>query len=149
MSDNAFARTLLDDAVVELAAEFRCVDWTPTEPGDVQAAGAAPTGERYIVISTGGEKEEGARCPALFLSAEAAIADWLLHVREHARKQGAAKGSPLYWRVKPEINEGRMMRQWWRDGPESAPGWYEESFFVIYSRLLISDKPVIGAKEAA
>lgn len=80
----------------------------------------APTGEPYVTIVGGGIKEEGELFPCYFLSEAFAIQFWL----DAVNKYSEGKSGTLYWRVKPEMM-GR------------------KKVWLIYSRLLISDKPQI------
>ena len=106
----------LDEARAELESRFIVAD--------VGNNYWAATGEPYVVIVSGGIKEEG--CPVVCLcSSEAhAIRLWRDAVNEYAKE----KSGVLYWRTPPQLERRKIARDF---------------FYVVYSRLLISDKPQI------
>lgn len=59
----------------------------------------APTGERYVTLTSGGLKAEGAPIPSWFANEEDAIDFWLMEAKHYARE----RGEQLYWREKPEM----------------------------------------------
>jgi hypothetical protein len=113
----------------------------------------APTGERYVEVCSGGYKREGERTLALAASEEVAI-ELLVHAWGQYAKD---KRGTLYWRILPEIDS----QVYWRDGfldynPERATPkqldqereiLFRNVFWKAYSRLLISDKPVIQSAQ--
>jgi hypothetical protein len=141
--------------MTELALEYVCVDWIECPPG--RGRSIAPTGEAYAEICTGGEKRENDPILGMCESPEAAVADWLACVRDHARRHGANVGATLYWRVMPELHEvtvrfpheEKRLRKlakelggpqpWWREGWDG-----NQKRYMIYSRLLITGKPVLS-----
>lgn len=86
----------------------------------------APTGERYITLTAFGERAEGETITGPRYTRENAGEAYLGALRAYA----AGKAGTVYWRRHPELEH-------W------STGWN------VYSRLLISDKPVISADEAA
>ncbi len=85
----------------------------------------APTGEEYIIMFSG---------EWVWPTASAAVIEWMRCIDAYGAAQ--PKGAALYWRIPPEITEWKGLLR----GKVRAPsGW------KVYSRLLISDKPVIAA----
>jgi hypothetical protein len=81
----------------------------------------APTGEPYLTVTSGGVKPEGE--PAYYYpEKKQAIATWFECFKAFCQLSGS--GYNLYWRRKPFLAE--------IDGK-----------FSVFSRFLISDKPVI------
>lgn len=91
------------------------------------------TGETYTVIVSGGVKPEGERHPILCSFESEAVKHWLAAFNEYAKD----KAGTVYWRVRPEMNswvvyeEGDTRRE------------FGDRVYVVYARLLISDKPVL------
>ena len=86
----------------------------------------SPTGERYNSIDGLGVREEGVpRSPdTVSASREAAVTGYLGALKEHA----AGRRGTVYWRHRPTVEP-------------HYHGW------AVYSRLLISDKPVLEAEQ--
>ena len=80
------------------------------------------TGEEYVVITDGGRKREDQDYAATHESPEMAIMCWLYFAQQFCSERSGT----IYWRTRPEIV----------DAPDL-------SGIHIYSRLLISDKPVL------
>ena len=134
----------LDEAVAEAGRTFCCTDGPSSSLG--------PTGEPYVIVVTGGIKEEGEPHPVLCSTPEQAVKLWLDAVTEYGQRPinestththgyvpiGGKRWMPLYWRARPEMNE--------IDYAECGVPKYlnpVQRRYVVYSRLLISDKPVI------
>lgn len=102
--------------IKEILVESMLLSWL--ECGNFSQA---PTGEPYLTVTSGGVKPEGE--PAYYYpEKKQAIETWFSHFRSLCRL--ARSGSTIFWRRKPflaEIN-GR---------------------FSVFSRFLISEKPVI------
>jgi hypothetical protein len=93
-------------------------------PSRVGFAGSlAETGEEYIVIASGGIKEQGKCFPALCNTVEGAVRLWLSTALEYAK----GKEGTIYWRHLPMVDAIEHNGDIW---------------FAVYSRLLISDKPI-------
>ena len=84
----------------------------------------AATGEPYVVIVSGGVKEEGCPVVCWCSSEDHAIRLWRDAINEYAKE----KSGVLYWRTPPQLDRRKIARDY---------------FYVVYSRLLISDKPQI------
>lgn len=85
----------------------------------------APTGEKYILLESTGVRKEGALTPRknIHISQQDAEDAYILQLQTYASSK---PGAVVYWRSFPQIEP-------------IYHGW------KIYSRLLISDKPDIGA----
>lgn len=91
------------------------------------------TGEPYVALVPGGIKPEGETFPIRCSTAELAIKYWLASFKEYAD----GKPGKLYWRERPEIGSWAYQHFVGRvDIPLSV-----ECYYVVYSRLLISDEP--------
>ena len=104
----------------------------------------APTGDEYVTIMSGGVKAEGENAPCLCSSPELATKLWLAAVLEYASNH---QHGTLYWRIRPESdgayfaacdNTGDVIFQTVKDRLA-----FTNKRYVVYSRLLISDKPRI------
>ena len=91
------------------------------------------TGEEYTVIVSGGSKPECRRPPVLCLTEELAVKFWLDAFNEFARD----KCGTVYWRTRPQLDS-------WQIKQVGLPDEFVETVYVVYSRLLISDKPVLA-----
>lgn len=105
------------------------------------------TGERYTMLSLAGPVSEGGFLP-FCSTAELAAQAWYLAAVDYATALAATKGKPLaeltlYWRVKPEGNEGQLFQDntflYGREGHHYSP----VTICKVYSRLLITDQPVL------
>lgn len=122
----------LDEAVAEVEARFKI--------GPKGFARLAPTGEEYVELISGGIKKEGERSLILADTPELAIRYWLNAVWDYAGLHGPdQERKTLYWRILPEMDE-LLVRH-----PETPKE--EFSYWRIYSRLLITDKPPIAAEQ--
>lgn len=75
----------------------------------------APTGERYLILTSGGLKSEGVSLPAMWHRDEAAAVDaWLAHAMALATSPQAV----LMWRMRPELR-------------------CERNRYAVYSRLAV------------
>lgn len=97
------------------------------------ASAFSQTGEKYVVIVSGGLKAEGVRCPILCSTEELAIKFWLDAFNEYTTD----KAGTIYWRVRPELGS-------WKIRQADIEGIPDDLVYVVYSRLLISDKPVLA-----
>jgi len=94
-----------------------------------------PTGEPYQTVTSGGVKEEGAIIE-LFKSERMAIATWektiskILHNRQN--------NSIVFWRRMPEMRFHEPTK-----GTERYFELASNGGWSVYSRLIISDKPII------
>jgi hypothetical protein len=109
----------------------------------------APTGEPYVVICSGGMKEEGQHTPALCSSAELAVKLWFEAAMEYARSIAVLGRYTLYWRIVPELNNYSIL-------PATSAEWSKEqrdamisTVWMVYSRLLISAQPCIATEKPA
>lgn len=122
-------------AVARIERDFSCVD------GHAMAVDAA--GTPYVVICSGGLKEEGAQTPALYSTPEHAVNAWETALRMNSN---SVAGMPtmawqcaeqrsirLSWRVRPEIDCRELVEL--REGAEviSTQKWW-----TVYSRLSIA-----------
>lgn len=113
----------LEEAVAEIESKFTCVDGPPYAWG--------PTGEAYVVVSS---TIELSMVP-LDKAEQTLIKVWQRDFWWYAHN----KEGTLYWRVRPEIEEGT----------ETNPIIISSSptpIMTIYSRLLISSKPITLSK---
>lgn len=94
------------------------------------------TGEPYVTMTNGGIKLEGEMYPAFAWSRATALRAYLAWCEDYAADQQRAGAMPapvvpparsLYWRCYPTILE------------------YDDGTWTVYSRLLISDKPINAA----
>lgn len=110
------------------------------------------TGEEYIEVGNDGPRQEGedisvynfilgrrvAEC-TICPNYRAAISDWFHQVE--AIVNPLLEGSPtLYWRTKPEIHYGHQEIH-------ATNGLFRIPTWRVYSRFLISSKPVIQPTE--
>jgi hypothetical protein len=95
----------------------------------------AETGEFYLTVVSGGIKPEGVPHPITCSTPELAIKYWLEAFKEYA----SDKSGKLYWRERPEVNGWEYLR-----GFRGQEALIVERHWVVYSRLLISDKPVLA-----
>lgn len=107
----------LDEAVAHIESKFECVEGQPIA--------WCETGDKYVKIVSGGVKDEGEFTP-LFQDEEQAVGAWLDAVMAYA----ADKHGTLYWRIRPNVREYPL-------DDEGLPA------YLVYSRLVISDKPKI------
>jgi hypothetical protein len=121
----------LDEAIAQFVRPF-----PPTSPKGAQDK-VAPTGEPYVIITSGGQKEEGEAFPAVCRDEETAVRLWLEAVHAYAKPLLAyhlRDGKPrLYWRTYPEMKRFHMTIADERQTHREAGVWY-----TVYSRLLIS-----------
>ena len=76
----------------------------------------APTGEKFITMCSGGEKQEGEKFPDAYLTQELAVEAWLKCVSN----MGSLIEKPVvYWREEPILER-------------ITGGW------IVYSRLIVS-----------
>lgn len=88
------------------------------------------TGEPYIILVSGGIKQDGDRFPVLCATVDIAVFLWLVAATYYCE----GKLGTLYWRVRPELNSVLV----------TLNGRIEERH-VIYSRLLVSEKPMVNS----
>lgn len=107
----------LDDALKSIAARWKCVDGLPLS--------VCQTGDTYMTVKSGGIFEPDSTIKSTPCgNPDAAIMQWFGHVMRY----GLSRKGTLYWRIKPELEHET------RDKAE---------VYQIYSRLVITDKPVI------
>lgn len=113
------------------------------------------TGERYIQVTADGIFTDGEISSIYdFLTGQhiagrwlrptprSAVGDWYRHAEGLARAV-LSENPTLYWRIKPEIELGYVDVCAAHGGLVRMPCWQ------VYSRLLISSKPVVENKEPA
>jgi hypothetical protein len=123
----------LDEARAELEA------WGAT-CAEIGNYSQAATGEEYVVIVSGGMKDEGERCPCFCRSEADAVRLWRDAINAYAN----GKSGTLYWRAAPEMHSTVMRVDNYDELSPDIQQWFgKETFWVVYSRLLISDKPQI------
>jgi hypothetical protein len=112
----------------------------PVHP-KVGTGSLAPTGEPYISFSIGGIVEELDR-PDLIATKEPAACRWFL---DSFLKYALDKRGTLYWREKPNLTTETMvpLSEYTRT-PLSEDA---KIYYVIWARLLMSDKPVLEEDE--
>lgn len=124
---------ILGDAVAKFQALFGTVsdqigfqyETAPADGiGDHRDWSRAPTGDSYVIITNGGVKEEGDPFSVWDGTVEEAVAAWF----DHATSFAAGKGSTLYWRERPQIEE--MVRR--GRPPQDGGPW------AIYSRFWVA-----------
>lgn len=105
----------------------------------------APTGEPYVAVCSGGIKPEAELTPAVGLTEESALKLLIAAWNEYAD----GKSGTLYWRILPEIGslayfgEGVFAADAVGRTDQERKDFYRHVFWKAYSRLLISNKPVI------
>lgn len=131
----------LEEAVARLEALLPCVEGIPVA--------TSPTGEPYVTLSIGGRIYEGER--HIFTSSpEHAVQCWYENVLKYWDERKAewalrtsCNANPkepqwtLYWRILPQLDS--VEASIYLDGFVSE----RHSIYKVYSRLLISDRPVI------
>jgi hypothetical protein len=115
-------------------AEFEKAFRVHSEVGD---NAHAPTGEPYVIIVCGGLKEEGADCPAFATTPQRAIEMWAEAIARHAQPFHRNASARLYWRTRPALDSELYLPVGITDPAGGLTLWQ------VYSRLLISDKPII------
>lgn len=100
---------------------------------DGLAMARSQTGEPYVVIVPGGIKPEGEHSRFMCLSESEAVKQWLAAFNDYAKD----KTGPIYWRTRPMLGTERLYQS-----DDTKQKW-PYVFYLIYSRLLISDKPVL------
>ena len=141
MSRNA----ALSEALAQVESTYRCVEWTPA-PVPGAANGIAPTGERYIVLSNDGVVAEAtSRDETGDADPEVAVRRWLAHLHAYAEAVDPQGKGVLYWRVKPELER----QDYSLNVVTLEKTHFASPRYHVYSRLLISDKPVIEARGEA
>lgn len=128
----------LDQALREIAQRITCVEWD-NDPD--REAWKAPTGELYLQLCSGGFKNEGEWAPCLCASKEAAVSTWRAALLEYEAK----KPGILYWRVKPELESVVISFP----SSEAPIGGAEQTWWFVYSRLIISNKSAIRTVKRA
>lgn len=113
------SQALLDQMINEWEDQIQV--WP--EEGD---CALAPTGEPYEALVLGGVKLEGENTLCVARTAEVAIRVFKWTLQEYAK--GKWNGT-LYWRARPDLDSTVM--------------WPNGTTWSVYSRLIISDKPVI------
>jgi hypothetical protein len=102
----------------------------------------APTGERYVTLTSGGLKPEGQHVPAWFADEADAIEWWLAEAKPYAEKHG----KQLYWRERPELVTASYVMLDQVNAIRN--GRLRESVAVdlhfVFSRLLVSTKDPSG-----
>src|SRR5262245_12362573 len=102
--------------------------WSPHP--DVGDNSKSATGEYYTIITSGGVQREGG-APEFFPTEAEAIDKWLAAVLAY----GESRTGTLYWRTEPELEAGT-------DQDEGRG-------YTVYSRLLISARPVIQGQRSS
>jgi len=92
----------------------------------------APTGEKYVAICSGGEKEEGKTFPCYCTSPTIAIELCAYAANKYA---ASVSGNVLYWRERPML-ETVIFRK-----PVIIPQLPAEEMriWIVYSRMLIGE----------
>jgi hypothetical protein len=106
----------LDEATAQIESRLPAQMGTPSY--------RSQTGETYTIIVSGGVKDEGQAFPALCATEEIAVRLWLEAMNAYLE----GKEGTLYWRERPQLASDE----------DQFSGRY-----VVYSRLLVSDKPVL------
>jgi hypothetical protein len=91
------------------------------------------TGEHYVAIVPGGIKPEGKSSPFLCMSEGEAVKHWLSAFNDYAK----GKTGILYWRERPILDTERLFQ-----ASDTNHEW-PYTVYLIWSRLLISDNPVL------
>lgn len=124
------------EALRDITQGITCVDW---DADDNREAWKAPTGEPYLELCSGGFKSEGDCAPCLCLNKAVAVSTWRAALLEYEAKLPGV----LYWRIKPELESVKIRTD------RSGTGDDEETWWFVYSRLLISNKSVIRTVKRA
>jgi len=129
----------LEEAVADLERGRMVVEGKPSA--------LSQTGEPYIALVSGHSTDghEGAMHDIVCLSRETAIRVWHLKAIAYANNHSGT----LYWRSKPKVECDK--RVWVKRIPKEILGTEEDAYedhmvWSVYSRLLISDKPVIASE---
>lgn len=100
---------------------------------DGLAMAYSQTGEEYIVLVSGGVKAECHILPLICLTEELAVKYWLDSFNEYQKD----KPGIIYWRTCPEVGT------WMVHDKSDTRREFGYQVYTIYSRFLISDKPVL------
>jgi hypothetical protein len=136
----------LDEAVAEFESALTVHDEIGHSAGAAYDGpmdfSRAPTGERYVTLTSGGIKPEGWPNPAWFNSKDDAVDFWLMEAKHYAREHG----TQLYWREKPELEGQTFVAMNQADSLQSQR--LREAVAVavwfVWSRLLVSKKDPSG-----
>ncbi len=134
----------LEEAVAQLECQLSPrVHGFESHPGHEAKLG--PTGEPYVTMMPGGVNPEGQQASAICRSPEIAVQLWLDAAERYlADRMIKADGDlRLYWRIRPELNEVMLYAIF--KYPPHPDITTELTWYTVYSRLLISDRPVKDA----
>ena len=118
----------LDELMREIRQKITCVAW------DVNSdwpAHLAPTGEPYVALCSGGIKGDGDQWPCGCASPDIALNVYRITLFDYV----ATRPGILYWRIQPEIEEWVTL------------GEIDHTWYAFYSRLAISDRPIIKSAQ--
>jgi len=107
----------------------------------------APTGEPYVVMTSGGPKAEGDRMPAWFATEDLAAEAWLTQMWRYSDGRG---GKVLFWRERPELAQGEFVaidQAGMMNDPRTRAD-ITLRLFAVYSRLLVSNAQESGKAAA-
>jgi hypothetical protein len=113
------------------------------ECADGPAAEHDAFGNRYVILCSGGVREEAQRLPALFEEPAHAARAWIRTLEEYCDdfvqwRLPQRAGARLCWRIKPELNLVLHHILLAPSEPERGhpkPLFVEEPWYTIYSRL--------------
>ena len=141
--DKALIRKTVRKTAEEASAEIeKCCRVFP----EIGNTSKAPTGEPYVTLVAGGVKDEGEGWPVLYATPHGAIAAWF-----EAALKYVSLGDVLYWRERPIVEccfylpstaAGEFLYKGKDPRPRRA---LVLELYSVYSRLLVSDSPIIGA----
>lgn len=130
-NDMIMARKAISRAYCKIEQEFNCIDGLEGH--------LAQTGEPYVQITVSGIHSEESFISGFTSSIDSACAALLSHVYKHAE----GKGKTLYWRITPEIEGFTLYREASSINDKPYPYFKAIPVWKVYTRLLVSDKPVI------
>lgn len=129
MTENVVVAEALVEALAALES-LACI--TKVEMASPSAW--SPTREQFDILRSGGLAKEGDCAPIVCCDALTAVRFWKSAALEYA----STRAGTLYWRTTPEMSKVEFHASIL--GDEFDMTWYS-----VYSRLLISDKPRIDA----
>lgn len=101
----------------------------------------APTGERYVIVTSGGVKSESEPITVMFSNADRAWRWWYYAVLDYAETIAPEVDWPnlhLYWRMKPEFEADEYVSVKQAQRLQRGEPLFNVRLGTVYSRLLIS-----------